>query len=327
MALLDFILNLAALALWLNWLSLHSDPLARAPPLRSSAPCARPTLPAPNAGNLVTALAAFLLFRAVIYWQFSPAFHWTPNLSMGIITLFFHVDPAAIYFGHMLLFSLLGFAFTLAIFYFWIILLSVVNSRIPDADPLQKLVRLHFKWFEPWPNLIKLLFPFLLGALCWLALHPLLAWLAIVPKIKLTTQLFRQSAVMGLAAYLAWKYLIVGILLLHLLNSYVYFGNHFFWNFINATARNLLFPIRWLPLRLGKMDFLPVVGIALVFLACEAFTRLPSWLPARFYHLLPFLKRQNRFTPTAQLRPPSFPSPFRFGSSGCPRAAPSVAWQ
>ena len=55
-----------------------------------------------------------------------------------------------------------------------------------------------------------------------------------------------------------WKYFIVGILLLHLLNSYVYFGNHPFWNFVNATARNLLYPLRWLPLRVGKVDFAAV---------------------------------------------------------------------
>jgi hypothetical protein len=50
----------------------------------------------------------------------------------------------------------------------------------------------------------------------------------------------------------------------------------------------MLFLLRWLPLRLGKMDFVPVIGIALVFLVCETFSRLTVWLPPRFYHLLPF---------------------------------------
>jgi hypothetical protein len=284
MAPLDFILNLAALLLWLNWLSLHSDPLARARAASLIGTLRKADPAGPRRWKSVTALAALLLFRAVFYWQFSPSLHWTPKLSLGIITLYFRGD----FFGRMLLFSLLSFAFTLAVFYLWLLLLSVVNSRVPDADPLQKLVRLHFKWLERWPKAIKLLLPFLLGALGWLLLHPLLAWVAIVPKVKLTAQLLQQSALIGAAAYLAWKYLIVGILLLHLLNSYVYLGNHFFWNFVNATARNLLFPLRWLPLRLGKMDFVPVIGIALVFFVCETVSRLPAWLPARFYHLLPF---------------------------------------
>ena len=37
---------------------------------------------------------------------------------------------------------------------------------------------------------------------------------------------------------------------------------------MNATARNLTRPIRWLPLRVGRIDLTPVLGIALVFLGC-----------------------------------------------------------
>ena len=37
MALIDFILDLAALFLWLNWLSIHFDPLARTPAAHWSA--------------------------------------------------------------------------------------------------------------------------------------------------------------------------------------------------------------------------------------------------------------------------------------------------
>jgi len=115
-----------------------------------------------------------------------------------------------------------------------------------------------------------------MGGLLWLALHPLLAQLAIVPETKSNGQLLEQAAVLGLGTYLAWKYLIVGILVLHLLNSYVYLGNHPVWNFVNATARNLLSPLRWAPLRLGKVDFLPVAAIALVFLVTEPLSRLPA---------------------------------------------------
>ena len=67
--------------------------------------------------------------------------------------------------------------------------------------------------------------------------------------------------------YLAWKYLITSLLLLYLLNSYVYLGNHAFWNFLAATARNLLAPLGILPLRLGKIDFAPVLAIAAVLVA------------------------------------------------------------
>ena len=86
-----------------------------------------------------------------------------------------------------------------------------------------------------------------------------------------------------LGAYLAWKYLIGGLLLLWLLTTYVYLGNSVFWSFVNLTGRNLLLPLRWAPLRVGKVDLAPVVAIALVFFASEQaergltflYTRLP----------------------------------------------------
>ena len=60
-----------------------------------------------------------------------------------------------------------------------------------------------------------------------------------------------------------------GLLALHLLSTYVFLGQQPFWNFIALTGRNLLLPLRWIPLCIGKADFAPVVGIGLVFLASE----------------------------------------------------------
>jgi uncharacterized protein YggT (Ycf19 family) len=53
------------------------------------------------------------------------------------------------------------------------------------------------------------------------------------------------------------------------LNSYIYFGRHPFWNYVNATAQTLLTPLKKIPLRAGKVDFAPVAGIALVFLLAQ----------------------------------------------------------
>ena len=125
----------------------------------------------------------------------------------------------------------------------------------------------------------------------WLALHPALTSLSILPANRVDGQLFKQAAILGASTYLLWKYLIVGVLLLHLVNSYVYLGNQAFWNFINVTARNILFPLRWIPLRAGRMDFLPLVAMALVFFAGELVTNpppWPSWLRPWYYHALPF---------------------------------------
>jgi uncharacterized protein YggT (Ycf19 family) len=291
MGLLDFILNLAVLLLWLNWLSIQYDPLAK-----SSAASLIGTLrkaePRHAARWKYLATLVFVLFiRSVVYWQLCPALHWTPQLRLGVINLAFHVDSTwrGLYFARIFVFSALSFGLVLLAFYFWALLLSVVNPTVPDTDQLQKLVRLHLRWVEksPWP--IKLVLPFVSGALCWIVFHPLLAWLAVTPANRSYGQLFQQAAVIGAAAYLAWKYLIVGILLLHLLNSYVYLGISPFWNFVNATARNLLFPLRWLPSRIGKVDLLPVLAVALVFLVTEMVTNpWPESFRRWFYHSLPF---------------------------------------
>lgn len=285
MALIDFILNLVALLLWWNWLAM--DPLAKTSAATLIGTLRKTDKSDSKRWRLLLALLALLVFRAIVYWEFGASFRWTPILQLEVINIPFRSD----YLTRMMLFSLLSFLLALGIFYLWMLLLSIVNANVPDTDPLQRLVRAQVKWLEKWPNGMKLLLPFFVGGLCWLALHPLLSHMAILQKSRSSLQLIRQAAVIGGATYLGWKYLIVGILLLHLLSSYIYFGNHPFWNFINVTARNFLAPFRRIPLRAGRVDFLPVIAIALVFFVCEFFTNppeKPTWYRLWYYRMLPF---------------------------------------
>jgi uncharacterized protein YggT (Ycf19 family) len=270
MALIDFILNLAAASLWLSWLSIRFDPLVKTSAASLVGTLRKASPYVPKRWTYLASLGLLLLFRALVCWQICTPLRLTPFLHLGIINLPFRSDSLL----RMLVFSLLSFALVLMGFYLWLLLISVANFHVADTEPFQKMTRLYLKWVERAPRFLKLLAPFLLGAACWLAFHPLLVWLRIVPPSKSIAQMLEQAALIGAAAYLIWKYLIVGVLLLHLLNSYVYLGSHAFWSFINTTARNLLHPLRWLPLRLGKVDFLPVAVIAAVFLLAEALSRL-----------------------------------------------------
>jgi hypothetical protein len=288
MPLINFILDMACLLLWLGWFSAGLDPMA-SPSAASLAGTLKKTV-APSGGRkwkIPCSLLAILFFRALAYWRVGTAANWTPTLDLGIVTLSFRND----YLGRMFLFSLLSFVFVLGLFYLWVLTLSVVNRRLPDSDPLQRIVRLHCKWVERWPWWIKLILPFIAGAACWLALHPLLTRLAILPEGKSSLQLFEQAAAIGLVTYLGAKYLIVGILFLHVLHSYVFMGRHPAWNFVDATARSFLTPLRWLPLRIGKVDFLPLLEIALIFFAAELITNPSIWpenLRPWYYRHLPF---------------------------------------
>jgi uncharacterized protein YggT (Ycf19 family) len=278
MGLIDFILNLAALLLWLSWSAVRLDPLTRASAATLIGTLRR-TGPAPTARRkFLGALAALLFVRAVLYWQLGQAIGWTPELRLGVISIPLRSE----FFVRMLLFSVLSFAFTLGIFYLCLLLLSILHGGVADASPAyHRWVRLHLGRIDRWPGAVKAVLPFFAVVALWLALAPLLARSGIVPHATSGAARFQQALLIGVATYLSWKYLIAGLLLLHVLNGHVYLGNHPFWSYVNATARKLLAPLRPLPLRAGRMDFAPVVGIALVFLIAEFTSR---WL-AQFYPL------------------------------------------
>jgi uncharacterized protein YggT (Ycf19 family) len=272
MGLIDFILNLASLLLWLNWCSVRFDPLAQ-PAAKTLLGTLRRAGPSGlGRWKFLTALAALLIIRPVFYWQIGSALNWTPTLNLAAIVLPFRSEFP----GRMFLFSFFSFGIVLAVFYLWLLFLTLVNRRVADADPFQKLVRAHLGRVGRWHWLAQLLLPLAMAGAVWLASHPLLVRWGIIPASHSTTQLIKQATLIGLGAYLPLKYLVAVFLFARLLTSYVYLGNHPVWNFVNVTARNLLAPLRWAPLRLGKVDFAALAGIALVFLAAEFALH---WLP------------------------------------------------
>jgi uncharacterized protein YggT (Ycf19 family) len=264
MELIDFILNLAGLLLWLSWRSVGFDSTSKPRgisllgTLKTTGHARLPKWTYP------LALLTLLAIRPFIYWQIGTAVNWTPILPLGAIAITFHSD----FLAQMFLFSLLSFVVTLAVFFLWLIFLAVVNRRMSN-DPLQKLAGFHLGFLDRCPWLFKLLLPFLTGALFWVLFSRTFVSLGLIPPSPTLIEVLEQAAVIGLAAYLVWKYLIVGVLMLHLINSYVYLGEHQFWSFVNATAGHLTSPLRRLPLRMGKMDFSPLVGMALILLAAE----------------------------------------------------------
>jgi uncharacterized protein YggT (Ycf19 family) len=130
---------------------------------------------------------------------------------------------------------------------------------------------------------LRLLLPLLGAVALWLLFTPLLMHLGILPRPVSGAHRLEQGALLGANAYLVWKYAIGALLALHLVNSYVYLGNHPLWKFVTAAAQRLVHPLRGLPLRISKVDFAPLVVVAAVFLAAEFSGRLLTWL----YGLLP----------------------------------------
>jgi uncharacterized protein YggT (Ycf19 family) len=119
------------------------------------------------------------------------------------------------------------------------------------------------------PRGIKPFLPLVFTGLLWWLASWILTWLGIVPRPVSAAHRIEESLVIGLGSYLLWKYIAGVLLVLYLLNSYIYFGKHPFWSYANAGARALLRPLRAVPLCIGRVDFAPVVGIVLVFLIAE----------------------------------------------------------
>jgi len=263
MGLIDFILNLAGLLLWLNWRSVRFDPLGKRTPATLIGTLRRAEPRRLRRWHLLAALGGLLLLRALFYWQIGSAARWTGILNLSVITLSYRSD----YFVRMLLFSIFSFGLTLGVFYLWLLLLSILAG--PEPLPFHRLVRMPLGGIDRWARGVKFLLPLIVTATFWWLASWLLAWLQVIPEPVSPAHRIEESLVIGLSSYLAWKYLAGALLVLHLLNSYIYFGKHPFWGYVNAGAQTLLSPLRALPLRVGKADFAPVVGIVLVFLAAE----------------------------------------------------------
>jgi len=262
MGVIDFILNLAGLLLWLNWRSLRFDPLGQRTPATLIGTLRRAEPRRLRRWHLPAALGGLLLLRAVFYWQIGSGVGWAAGrLYLGVIELSFRSDS----FSLILLFSFFSFGLTLGVFYLWLLLFSILDG----PEPFHRLVRMQLGPVDRWPRWLKLSLPLILAAGSWWLASWVLAWLAIVPPPVSAAHRIEESLIIGLGSYLAWKYAAGGLLVLHLLNSYIYFGKHSFWYYVTAEAQTLLRPLRSVPLRAGKADFAPVVGIVLVFLFAE----------------------------------------------------------
>lgn len=258
MGIIDFILNLAGLLLWLNWRSNRFDPLVKRMPATLMGTL-RPAAPQKmQRWHLLALIAVLLVFRAAVYWWIGRLFPnvWVGHLNLGLTILPFRSDL----FTRMLAFSFLSFGVLLGVFYIWLLALSLLAGPMP----IHSLVTIPLGRLDRWPRWAKALLPFLATAVSWCLACWLLTRLDILTPMSSAGR-FQQAVTLGASAYLLWQYPLGVILLLYLLNSYVYFGRHPFWNYVNVTARTLLEPLKKIPLSLGKVDFSPLVGMALIF--------------------------------------------------------------
>ncbi|HMP81426.1 MAG TPA: hypothetical protein PKA41_01815 [Verrucomicrobiota bacterium] len=279
MGLIDSILNFAALLLWLGWRSARVDPIAGATAATLAGTLRRVDKPRLRGWQTPAVLAGLILLRSFFYWQIGSAVNWTGNLDLLVISIPFRMDR----FSLALLFSVSSFLLTLVVFWLCALFVSIVSGREAGFDGVRRFTRLHLGFVEGWPAWLKLLLPLLAVVPGWWLMNWLLAYQGLLPQPVSPMHRVEQSVVIGIGSYLAWKYVIVGTLVLHLVASYVYLGNHPFWGQVNALARRLLKPLSPVPLSVGRVDFAPAIGILIVFAAARL---VGDWL-TRLYMQLP----------------------------------------
>ena len=260
MGIVDFILNLAGLLLWLNWRSIRFDPLAKRLPATLMGTL-RPAAPARfRRWHLLAFIGGLLIVRAAAYHWVAP--FWVFKLHCGVVAPPFRSDN----FGGMLLFSFLSFALTLGIFYVVLLLLSLLRG--PEA--IHHFIKIPLGRMDAWSPPVKIVLPFVVAAIAWGVIDLLLGGMQILPPAGSMTVRIEQSVIIALGVYLVWKFPLALLLLVHLVNSYVYFGPHPIWNYVNVVAQKILKPLGKIPLRAGKVDFAPLLGLVLLFLAAMA---------------------------------------------------------
>ena len=277
MGIVDFILNLAGLLLWLNWRSNRFDPLIQRLPATLMGTL-RPAAPRRlRRWHLLGFLAGLLLLRALIYWWIGSQLPkvWVAQLDLETTIIPFRSDR----FVRVLLFSFFSFGLVLGMFYVCLLPLSLLAGPLP----MHGLVRIPLGRVDGWPRWAKIILPFFATATLWWLTNWLLGRLQVLPPV-LPACRFQQSLVIGAGSYLLWKFPLGAILLLHLLNSYIYFGKHPFWKYVSETAQTLLRPLKIIPLQIGRVDFAPLLALAFLFFAAELAARGLNQIYAR----LPF---------------------------------------
>ena len=150
--------------------------------------------------------------------------------------------------------------------------LANVSLRLPRR-------RLSFQswklgWVAGWPRWLQAVLPALLTAALWVAVHPVLVRVGVVNRVQSTLTLLEQGAMLGAAMYFTLKTLIPLLLLMHLIGSYVYLGANPLWEYVSATSRRVLLPLKRLPLRYSRIDFAPLAGMVLVLLLLHVLPNL-----------------------------------------------------
>jgi len=264
MAWLDSLLNLACLLLgWAAW-SLRGELRQRHPPATLAGTLRPAAVSTRRVWLWGLGALALLGLRSLLAWQGSSVSGWTPRVNLVVLSLSFPVHPGWAGFGYLGIYAVLSFAVLSTGFFLWMILLSVLGQGAPAGNPFFQMIRSAVGPLQNWPAVARLAVTLPGIAGLWLVIEPVLVALQLLPQPAPWPSRVLQAGLVALGSWLAWKPLLLGLLLLYWLNLYIYFGKHPFWEFVGWCGRRLVGPWRRLGLRVEKVDLTPLVLILVV---------------------------------------------------------------
>ena len=273
MSLVDFLLNVAALVMWVSWRGIRgADAAGAAGTILGNLRAAG--VERPRRWPYLAWLVALLLFRAVLYRQMGPNLPWHPAWSLGAATLVFRSDA----FPRMLAFSGLGFLSTLLFWYTGLAGILALNRPPSDRDGITRALRRQGTWAARLPGWLLLLVVALAAGLAWLAIGSLAARAGLLPPLRGDRHLLQQALVVGAGQVCVLRWWIASVLVLHFIHLYVHLGNQVLWEFVQNTGLKLCRPFAFL--RIGHLDASPVAALAF-------YWTLLAWVG----HGLPALRR------------------------------------
>ena len=255
----NLLLNLAGFGLWIGAFAFSraaarlSRPLTLLSALRPEASAAHGRL------VLLGSLTALLVLRAAAYWNFSTTGGRHPSIDFGILSISFRPDS----FTDMLAYSIGSFLVFLYLYYLWMLGVSLCCRSSGPVDSIENFVNQQLRFLASWHVGWKVFISLFAGAGLWLATGMVLHVFGIggIPREWSVLTLLLQSPFVAASFGCSFLLVMSVFLALHLISSYVYFGDHAVWSFIDRTAKVYLSPLRRFPLMFGRFDFAPILGI------------------------------------------------------------------
>lgn len=256
MVLFDWLLNMAALLLWLSATRFGASPVQRRPltlagNLKPASRAESRTWP------VVAALLGLLVVRAVVYWNLGRSLNWVATWSPGSVTVAFRSD----FLGRMFLYSFWSFAWTLFHWYAALVFLAGIHGEPREGEPVARMIRDHLRAAGQMPRALLLLWPGVGLMLLWPLLHALFSLAGVLPPIPLGRRLLSQSLAVGLGGWMTLRWPLTVVLVFGMFLNIVYVGSHPLWTYLESLLSRMLRPLRWLPLRIARIDFLPMIAL------------------------------------------------------------------